>query len=96
MVNGSIIDISPHLRGVISSPQNIVGRLSRRSPRLKVKISVSAIRPPEYDGPYTFTPNESSYIFNTSGKMVGNDIVIDPIPDNYARMSWDGTVLHFY
>ena len=43
-----------------------------------------------YQGNYEFTPSESTQIIEISDKTAQSNIVINPIPNNYGRISYDG------
>ena len=47
----------------------------------------------EYFGPYTVTPAETEQVLRTAQKIASRDITINPIPSNYGRITWDGSVL---
>lgn len=91
MVTGSIVD-RPKVKGKISPRHQIVGRIRSRHLILG-KISVDSV---PYGGEYTITPTEETQTLNTHGLRMSSDVIVNPIPDNYARMSWDGTTLYFY
>lgn len=80
---GSIVEVSPTLSGNVSATAEIL-----------TKLAYSNMD--EYEGPYTFTPSEEVQVEHTRNRTVMEDIVINPIPDNYARMSWNGSTLLFY
>ena len=46
-----------------------------------------------YQGPYAVTPSEESQTLSTADLIMGEDVVIDPIPANYGRITWNGSVL---
>ena len=80
---GSIVEVSPTLSGNVSAPAEILTRIAYSNMD-------------EYEGPYTFTPSEEVQVEHTQNRAVMEDIVINPIPDNYARMSWNGSTILFY
>lgn len=47
----------------------------------------------DYDGPYEVTPTEQTQTLATAGKSLGSNVVINPIPRNYGRITWNGSVL---
>ena len=49
--------------------------------------------PPTYRGDYTVTPSESTQVLSIRGKMAISDITIEPIPNNYGLVTWNGSVL---
>ena len=47
-----------------------------------------------YDGATEFTPLEQErVIVRTAGKVVPGDITILPVPSNYGKILWNGSVL---
>jgi hypothetical protein len=46
-----------------------------------------------YEGPYTVTPTEQEQRISTRGKQLTADLVVNPIPQNYGKISWDGMSL---
>lgn len=49
-----------------------------------------------YDGAYEVEPGEEALILATKGKVLSQDIVIDPIPDGYGRISYSGSILKIW
>lgn len=49
---------------------------------------------PEYfEGPFEVTPSDEEQILDTAGLMCSQNVVINPIPSTYGRISWNGSVL---
>ena len=48
---------------------------------------------PYYNGAYTFTPTQSEQTVEIRGMIAKQDIVIEPIPQNYGLIIWNGSVL---
>ena len=46
-----------------------------------------------FDGPYEYTPTEETQTIPITMKVASEDIVINPIPSNYGRITWNGAVL---
>ena len=46
-----------------------------------------------YDGATVVTPSREQQILPTAGKTVTENIVVNPIPQNYGLITWDGGVL---
>lgn len=46
-----------------------------------------------YDGPLSITPSEEKQTLDTAHKALTGNIVVEPIPSNYGKISWDGSVL---
>ena len=51
---------------------------------------------PEYTGPRVITPTEETQTLATANKSVLENIVVEPIPTNYGRIEWNGSVLRVY
>ena len=56
-------------------------------------IQGGAVLPDAYQGPYTATPTEETQTLQTHGLMMDHDVTINPIPTNYGRITWNGSVL---
>lgn len=50
-------------------------------------------RVPEYEGSYEVTPSQETQILETSDKMATANIIINPIPQNYGLIEWNGQYL---
>ena len=48
---------------------------------------------PHYQGDTEFVPTQTTQTVHTAGLLVDTDIVIDPIPSNYGRITWNGAFL---
>lgn len=51
------------------------------------------IYPNTYAGPYTVTPSQQIQTLQTSGLMAAYNITVEPIPQNYGLITWDGSTL---
>ena len=49
-----------------------------------------------YEGPYDFTPGEDAQVIQISGKTGTRDITVQAIPQNYGRLTYDGSVLRVW
>lgn len=47
----------------------------------------------DYTGTYTVTPTTSTQTLVTAGKTLASNIVIEPIPETYGLITWNGSVL---
>lgn len=43
-----------------------------------------------YDGSYEFTPADTAQTVSIKDKVADEDIIINPIPSNYGKISWNG------
>ena len=46
-----------------------------------------------YRGPYEFTPTSEAQTIPVSGLLAERDITIQPIPNNYGLIEWNGSTL---
>ena len=46
-----------------------------------------------YDGPTTVTPSEETQTLQTTNKTIPGEIVVEPIPSNYGRVTRVGAYL---
>ena len=51
----------------------------------------SGIVYPTYEGQTEITPSEDTQTLSTDGFLMANNIIVNPIPTNYGRITWDGT-----
>lgn len=47
----------------------------------------------EYQGTYQVTPTASEQTLYTANRILSQNITIDPIPNCYGLIGWDGSVL---
>lgn len=48
---------------------------------------------PAYEGETTVTPGNEPQTLETQGKLLNDNIVIHPIPQNYGLITWNGAIL---
>lgn len=46
-----------------------------------------------YDGPYEVTPSPETQVLRTAGKGMGENVIINPIPNNYGLITWNGSTI---
>ena len=46
-----------------------------------------------YTGTTTVTPTEETQTLYTAGFMMNSNVTINPIPSNYGKITWNGSVL---
>ena len=69
-------------------------RMSVRAPDERVRVvQQGGSSGVPYDGPYEATPDRDAQVFATSGKVMREDFVVQPIPSNWGLITWDGSVL---
>lgn len=48
---------------------------------------------PYYDGPYESTPAREAQTYSTLGLRMAYDFIVNPIPQEYGLITWDGSVM---
>lgn len=74
---------SGQLSGFLSATQTITGQLT----------VPQYILPPAYPGPYEVTPSDTEQVLETDAFYMNGNITINPIPNNYGLITWDGSTL---
>lgn len=46
-----------------------------------------------YHGATNIIPSGEQQILETEGKVISENIIIEPVPSNYGLITWDGTTL---
>lgn len=46
-----------------------------------------------YLGEYEYTPTRETQTIEIAGKLAAQNIIINPIPQNYGLISWNGSTL---
>ena len=85
--------------GEISLSMNLDGNSSLSIPEDGIEGTVIAYEPhsyEEYTGSYELIPSDAEQELSTAEKVLLEDIIIHPIPANYGRLEWDGSVLTVY
>ena len=52
-----------------------------------------AYMPESYTGSTDITPTADVQVLATQGKVIDSNIIIEPIPNNYGLITWDGSTL---
>lgn len=52
-----------------------------------------AYMPESYRGSVDITPTADVQVLATQGKVLDSNIIIEPIPNNYGLITWDGSTL---
>ena len=60
---------------------------------IETAISINNINVNPYGGSYTVTPDNNYQVLSTKDKMLSQNITINPIPNNYGLITWDGSTL---
>ena len=79
--------------GVISGTGRVVGGLAGVG-AVSASVKLPQIAPRRtYDGDYTVTPGDEAVILETAGLVAVDNIVINPVPSGYGRITWNGSTL---
>lgn len=46
-----------------------------------------------YQGEYEVTPSRQTQTLQTAGRVMSQDVVVNPIPSNYGLITWNGSAL---
>ena len=93
VLNGSIsvlnefdgdAEIKQDLEGVIDISNSLDGEFG-----VFQKISDASA----YTGRTNVIPSNEKQVLNTIGKVLGDNITIQPIPSNYGKITWNGVYL---
>lgn len=60
---------------------------------LGVSTQIVAGASPAYDGPYSVTPSEAVQTLATTELRMTDNITINPIPNNYGLITWNGSTI---
>lgn len=64
----------------------------RESPNFKAEmgeVHMVTVGAAPYEGAYTVTPTTDVQILHTSGRKLDEDVMIEPIPKEYGRVTYD-------
>ena len=84
------------LDGELSLNLNIDGEMSldlHMDGEAGTVIKVTEHDLPVYSGQTEVTPSEETQTLQTANRTVLQNIVINPIPSNYGRITWNGSTL---
>ena len=59
--------------------------------KLKTDVTYESAHP--FTGSYEYTPTDETQTISIGGKRATSNIVINPIPNNYGKVTWNGTYL---
>lgn len=76
------LTINGNLTGTLSAVGSVSGAVSKFNGEY-----------PTYTGAYEVTPTEEEQVLSTTSRTLTADIVVNPIPNNYGLITWDGTAI---
>lgn len=71
------------LSGLLSVAQGIEGQLT----------IPSAVLPPSYEGTVEVTPSTEEQRLETANFYMRDDIIVNPIPNNYGLITYNGSII---
>lgn len=80
------------ITGTLTSPKTLVGSLSSAQ-TLSGSLTVPASSAQWYDGDYEFTPSIEAQVIEIDHLEARQNITIDPIPQNYGLITYNGTTI---
>lgn len=90
---GYLSDRSQHIDGRLSLlKDDISGSLMPVHDSITGIISLTKI-PKTYTGPMEFTPSSETRIIGVEDLYLPGNIVLNPIPQNYGLVTWNGSYL---
>lgn len=72
-------------------PLSVSDNAQRIHFQIGVKIEGTAGDP--YEGPYRVVPGDEEQVLLTEGLVSTENIIVEKIPWNYGKITWDGSVL---
>lgn len=60
---------------------------------MTMDTAIQVVQGEHYAGSTHVTPTDTAQTLATAGLFVDEDIVVDPVPQNYGRITWDGATL---
>lgn len=84
------------LDGELSLNLNIDGEMSldlHMDGEAGTVIKVSDYAYPIYGGQTEVTPTQETQVLQTTNRTVVSNIIINPIPSNYGKITWNGSIL---
>lgn len=81
------------LTGILTGAQTMQGTLSAPT-GIEGQLTIpNAILPPSYVGPYEVTPSAEEQTLSTEFLYMTGDITINPIPNNYGLITYNGSTI---
>lgn len=85
--------------GIISSETYIPMDIIPNDPipmDITTNIIIREVPAEYYDGPTEVTPSEDTQVLLTDELMMADNVTVNPIPQNYGRLLWNGSILTVY
>lgn len=60
---------------------------------LSIGSEIYSVETQPYEGEYVVTPSEETQTLPTARKRLEQNVIVEPIPSNYGRISYSGSVI---
>lgn len=80
------------ITGSLTAPKILMGALSSAG-TLDGSLSIPASASQPYDGEYEFTPTINTQVIEIEHLEARQNITINPIPQNYGLITYNGTTI---
>jgi hypothetical protein len=81
------------LSGTLTAPQGIIGTLSTPQGIEGMLTIPQYVLPPSYSGSYEVTPSDTEQVLETENLYMTDNITINPIPNNYGLITYNGSTI---
>lgn len=81
------------LTGTLTAQKGIQGVLSAAHGISGTLTVPQYVLPPSYSGSYEVTPSSETQTLDTDSFYMNGNITINPIPNNYGLITWNGSTL---
>lgn len=81
------------ITGSLTGTGNITGGLSGTRGITAAITQPTVVPPPSYEGIYEVTPGPEAVTLETAGLAMLHNVIINPIPQDYGKITWDGNSL---
>lgn len=65
----------------------IIGDIADVSARVDAPVVIGGNR---YEGDYEVTPSQTAQVLETAGLLMTDNVTVNPIPQNYGLITYDG------
>lgn len=80
---------------VTESQQNYGLRVIEKNIPISVDVETPIVAgvAKEYEGEYDITPTDTAQVFSTEGKRCPHNFIVEPIPNNYGLITYNGSII---
>lgn len=93
MIARTVTVTAEFTNNIISVEASFTGRTIEADAALTTSVRHWQTEYPDYEGAYEITPSAEAQTLPSTDTVIHRDIVINPIPSNYGRITYDGTVI---